>query len=82
MLCKVCDERIDVVSESAGSSVAVLGELTCLVGRLGDVGVETSDPVGGIGSPLLEPGGFGMKTVLRTSRRPRMVPAFRLTPLC
>lgn len=81
MLWRVWDERIEVESDNVWSSVAVLGEVACFVGRAGDVGIARLGPEGRIVSRPAA-GAFGTKTVFRTSRRPRMVPAFRLTPVC
>lgn len=70
----MCPERTDVVSDMAWSSVAVLGDGACLIGEDGPYKSDAAD-VAVIS--VLE---LGTKTVFRTSRRPRIVPAFRLIP--
>lgn len=47
----------------------------CLIGEVGGCDSDPAE-LGGISLP-----GEGIKTVLRTSRRPRIVPALRLIPV-
>lgn len=54
----------------------MLGEVICLIGEVGGC---DSDPAEDGGGSLL---GEAINIVLRTSRRPRIVPAFRLAPVC
>lgn len=74
-------DRIDVVSDMAWSSVALLGEVMCLADNVGDVGIGALKPAGSVDS-WPGTGELGTKTVFRTSRRPRIVPALRLIPEC
>lgn len=53
----------------------------CLADNVGDVGIGALKPAGSEES-WPGTGEFGTKTVFRTSRRPRIVPALRLTPEC